>query len=121
MSNILEDVKHKVGPSGDYEYYNTDIMDGINEAFAVLAQLGAGPAKGFKIETGDETWDDFETDIVIQDLVKQYVYLKVRDTFDPPNSSFVLSNMKEKIKEYEWRINVEADPARRALHHEESE
>lgn len=118
MSKILEEIKHEVGPSGDYEYYNVDITNAINEAFAVLYQLGVGPENGFKIESGEETWDDFTTEIPVQSLVKQYVLLKVRDSFDPPNSSFVLSNMKEKIREYEWRLNQECDPARRALRNE---
>jgi hypothetical protein len=35
--------------------------------------------------------------------------MKVKMAFDPPSSSFVLSNMKEACQEYEWRLMVAMD------------
>lgn len=110
MSSILTDVKHKIGPSGDYEYFDIDIVDAINEAFAVLTQIGAGPDDGFQITSDEEEWDSYTTDIVLQSLVRKYVYKKVQITFDPPNNSSHLDAIKQQIAELEWRISVHVDP-----------
>lgn len=107
MSSILNDVKHKIGPSEAYDYFDRDIIDAINTAFGILTQLGVGPSEGFKIEDSSTEWSDFVTDTVIADLVSTYVYIKVRLVFDPPNSSFVLSSLKEQAQELEQRINME--------------
>lgn len=112
MSSILNDVKHKIGPSGDYDYYDLDIIDAINTAFGTLSQLGVGPSTGFKIESDAEEWGDFTSNLIILDLVKTYVYQKVRLIFDPPNSSFVISAIQDNLKELEFRMNVEVDPGK---------
>lgn len=109
--SILNDVKHKIGPSGDYDYYDLDIMDAINSAFGTLNQLGVGPAAGFSI-TGDvEDWTDFSNDTTVLNLTKDYVYKKVRLIFDPPNGS-ILSEFREQMKELEFRLNVQCDPGK---------
>lgn len=108
MSSILNDVKHKIGPSEEYDYYDLDIIDAINEAFAVLNQHGAG-TENFRISDSTAKWDDFTTDPLIQNLVQTYVYQKVRVIFDPPNSSFVLSNIMDQLREKEYRIATEVN------------
>jgi hypothetical protein len=40
----------------------------------------------------------------ILNLVKTYMFLKVRFLFDPPTTSYHLSAMKDQISEYEWRL-----------------
>lgn len=110
MSSILQDVKHKIGPSGDYKYYDKDIIDAINAAFGILSQIGVGPDSGMKINDVTDEWEDFFTDTVTIDLVQTYVYQKVRLIFDPPNSSFVLSAIQEHLKELVWRLSVQNDP-----------
>lgn len=107
--SILNDVKHKIGPSGDYDYYDLDIMDAINSAFGTLTQLGVGPAAGYRIEGDTEEWTDYATDITVLNLVKDYVYKKVRLIFDPPNGS-ILTEFKDQIKELEFRLSVQVDP-----------
>lgn len=74
-------------------------------------QLGVGPTNGFKIESAEETWDDYVPAGPVQDQVKLYVYAKVRIAFDPPASSFVMTGLQDQIKEAEWRLNVAVDPA----------
>lgn len=110
MSSILQDIKHKIGPSEEYDYYDMDIIDAINTGFGVLTQLGVGPKTGFSITGASEEWESFTTDKLKLDLVKTYIYQKVRLIFDPPNSSFVLSAINEQLRELEWRLNVASDP-----------
>lgn len=109
MSSILRDVKHKIGPSEDYDYFDTDIIDAINSAFGILFQLGVGPEDGFRISDEQDEWEDFDTNTTTLNLVKDYIYKKVRITFDPPSSSFVLTSLESQIKELEWRLNVHVE------------
>lgn len=114
MDSILLDIKEKIGPSADYEAFDTDIVDAINTAFGVLTQLGVGPEDGFFISDDSATWTDFSSDTVVIGLVKTYIYNKVRLIFDPPINSFVLSAMEKQNEELEWRLNVQVDPGKEA-------
>jgi len=109
---ILEDVKKMIGPSEIYDHFETDLIIHINSVFNILQQMGVGPEKGFSIAAGDDkTWDDYisgiEDDNIFQ-MVKSYMYLKVRMQFDPPTGS-VLTCFQEQIKEYEWRLNAASE------------
>lgn len=113
MSNvILSDIKKMIGPSEIYDQFNTDLVIDINSVFTILQQMGVGPKAGFAITVdGDETWSDFIEGIEesnIFQMVKSYIYLKVRMQFDPPTGS-VATAFQEQIKEYEWRLNVAAE------------
>lgn len=111
--NILNSVKLALG--GGLVSYSDDAFDNqlllhINSTFLVLNQLGVGPSNLFMADA-TTSWSDFlvgaSTDL---NLVKSYMYLRVRLLFDPPSSSFVLDSMKEQIKEFEFRLNVHVDP-----------
>lgn len=111
MSVILTDIKKMIGPSEIYDQFNKDLIIHINSVFTILQQLGVGPKTGFSISSGDETWDDFIEGIEdsnIFQMVKSYMYLKVRMQFDPPTGS-VASSFQEQIKEYESRLNYAAE------------
>lgn len=109
MDSILDSVKKNLGIPAEYTVFDPDIIMHINSAFFVLSQLGVGPEKGFSISSKDDTWDSYITKDENLEAVKTYVYLKVRITFDPPSSSFVLTSMENQIKELEWRLNVAVD------------
>ena len=108
MANILNSVKLFLGIRPEYEEFNKQILMFINAVFNILNQLGVGPEKGF-IADGNSTWSDFIDDSEKLEMVKPYVYLKVRLMFDPPTMSYVLDSMSKQINEYEWRLNVQAD------------
>ena len=77
----------------------------INTAFSILHQFGVGPKDGIEVDS-TTTWGS-----VIKkprlNMVKNYVYTKVKLLFNPPNNSFTLNEMKEELREMEWRINSE--------------
>ena len=111
MSVILTDVKKMIGPSEIYDQFDKDLIIHINSVFTILQQLGVGPKAGFALEDGSEEWTDFDPEIEqsnIFQMVKSYMYLKVRMQFDPPTGS-VASASQEQIKEYEWRLSVAPD------------
>lgn len=109
--SILTSIKKLLGIDDAYPHFDADLIIHINSVFATLSQLGVGPVGGFAIQGEDETWSDYIGDnINLFAGVKSYMYLKVRLLFDPPISSAVMEAIKEQIREYEFRLFVEADP-----------
>ena len=104
--SILISIKQMLGPGAEHEHFDPEITMHINSVFTTLTQLGVGPSKGFFITDRTAVWSDFISDIEKLHAVKTYVYLKVRLVFDPPSSSAVIAEIKEQIKELEWRLNV---------------
>lgn len=110
MESILTSVKKMLGIVEEYEHFDADLIMHINSVFSILNQLGVGPSEGFFISDKAAAWTDFIGDSQKLELVKSYVYMKVRLIFDPPQSSAVMESMKNIISELEWRINVTVDP-----------
>lgn len=112
--SILLTIQERLG--GYYNGYGTDfdqdIITAINTVLSVLNQLGVGPEEGFRITGPDETWDQFLTNSNQGQLemVKDYIFLRVKVIFDPPTVGGVLNAYKEQIDELTWRINVAVDP-----------
>lgn len=102
---ILTSVKKWIGPSVDYDYFDSDLLMNINSYFAVMTQCGIGPSAGFHV-TEDSKWDDFVEAGPTLEMAKQYVQLRTRLTFDPPTSSFVIELLKENAREMEWRMYI---------------
>ena len=110
--SILTSVKKMLGIVEDYEQFDPDIIMHINSVFSILNQLGVGPKNGFIIEDKNSKWNEFIQDEKTLQLVKTYMFMKVKMMFDPPLSSAVIECYKLQISEYEWRLNVEADTDR---------
>jgi hypothetical protein len=108
--SIFDSIKALLGPDASYDVFDSDIMIYINTALSVLTQLGIGPVEGFMITGSGETWGEFINNDKTLNMVKTYVYMKVKIAFDPPVNSSVLSAYQEACKEYEWRLNVTVDP-----------
>lgn len=109
MDSILNSIKKLIGIHEDDESFDVDIIMHINSVFTVLNQLGVGPSNGFKIVDKEDTWDDYLSDENKIELVKSYMYLKIKLIFDPPASSAVIESINNQINEFEWRLNVESE------------
>lgn len=121
MDSILLTIKKMIGPSADYDVFDTDLLVHINSTIGTLDQVGFHLSTPFVVTSEEETWDDYfaavkhpddghdDFDDMTMRTVIDYIYLKVRMLFDPPTSSFVLEAMKEQSKELEWRISVMHD------------
>lgn len=110
MESILTSIKKLLGIPEEYTHFDDDLIIHINSVFMVLNQIGVGPAEGFYIEDDSTTWDKYLTDPAKLQMVKTYIYLKVRMLFDPPANGTVMNSMKEHINEFEWRLNIAVDP-----------
>lgn len=109
MESILTSIKKMLGISEEQTAFDTDITIHINNALSILTQLGVGPEDGFFISDSSAVWTDFIGSVKNLEMVKVYVYLKVRSVFDPPQSSAAMDAIKTSISELEWRINSIVD------------
>lgn len=107
--SILENIKQLLGGLDGCDQFDTDIIIHINTALSILTQLGVGPKTGFAIRDKTAVWADFIPEDMGVEMIKTYVFMKVKLVFDPPLNATVLNSMKESVKEYEWRINVAVD------------
>lgn len=108
--NILSTIKQRLGVSKDTVEFDLDILDAINTAFAVLHQIGIGPAEGFVCDE-KSLWSSFLSDNnTVLSMAKTYVYEKTKLQFDPPGQpSALLSSLEEQTKEHLFRLNVYAE------------
>jgi hypothetical protein len=111
MSSILNDIKKLFGLPENDTSFDTDLVININSVFTILKQLGVGPDEGFKITGADEEWSEYLPEGEQLELVKTYIYLRVKLMFDISTmTSPLIDIVKNQISEYEWRLNVAADP-----------
>jgi hypothetical protein len=106
--SILDSTKKLLGIAEDYDVFDIDIKIHINSVFSTLLQLGIGPTEGFMIEDDSETWAQYLEDKLYLNQVKSYMYLRVRNLFDPPTTSFAIEAFKAQISELEWRLSLYA-------------
>ena len=108
-TSILQSTKKILGLATEDTSFDLDVATHINSAFSTLTDLGLGSTSGFVIDdSGDETWDEFIAGLSPVQLsrVKTFVYLSVRLHFDPPQTSYALTALKEQITEHEWRLSA---------------
>lgn len=107
--SILNSIKKLLNISKEDKSFDTDIIIHINSVINMLLQLGVGPKEGFRIKDETETWKDYISEDDNIDYIKTYIYLKVKNLFDPPLNSSVLEANKQMASELEWRLNIECD------------
>ncbi len=108
--SILTSVKKMLGIAPEYTHFDADIIMHINSVFSILTQLGVGAPGGFAITGAEDQWSSFIGDDSRIEMIKSYMYHKVRLLFDPPTNSAVIEAMSRSISEFEFRINVAVDP-----------
>lgn len=107
--SILNTIKRLLGLEEDYPAFDTDVIVNINTYLGVLNQLGVGK-EGFAIEDDTATWADFLEDSPVPLAeAKTYVYLRVRQAFDPPASGVLMSAIDKQIEELGWRMTSKVE------------
>lgn len=112
IDSILLSVK-KIGFLGaSYTAFDDNITMFINSMLQILYQNGIGK-NGFRVTSEADTWTDFlgeEQASELQAMATEYVGIRVRLVFDPPQSSALYQALKEEARELEWRLNVQIEP-----------
>lgn len=109
MDSILISIKKLLGITEEDTSFDTDIVIHINSVFSELTQIGFGPKEGYFITGKDNLWSEVIQDKKTLEMIKTYIYLKVKIIFDPPLSSSTLETYKQEVQRYEWRINSEVE------------
>ena len=113
--SILYSVKKQLGGFDPTEEspFDADIIMQINGVFGVLQQLGVGPEDGFSISDETAVWTDFIGEDKVLNMVKPYMYAKVKLGFDlAATPSSVITALQNLVNEYEFRMNVRVDPGK---------
>ena len=100
--SILLTVKKLLGLDEDFPAFDEDLIVHINSVFFIMHQMGIG--KMFRITGVDELWSEYLDNRLDLELVKTYVYAKVKMAFDPPTTGALKEALQELIKESEWRL-----------------
>lgn len=108
--SILTTIKKLLGIAEEYEHFDADLIIHINTFLTRLYQVGVGK-KNFRIIDKTATWGDFLGDDEIKlQQAKEYVYIRTKMIFDPPQSGAANEAFKEAMRELEWLLFVDADP-----------
>lgn len=102
--SILNGTKRALSLDPEYKVFDPDIMMHINSVFMTLNQLGVGPTGGYEITDEHDAWSTYLGGDPNLNVVKSYMYLRVRLMFDPPATSFTLDAFKEQVQQLEWRL-----------------
>lgn len=102
---ILSSVKELLGISYEDESFDFEILMHINTTLAILFQMGVEEAGDTPVIDLTTTWRELFGDRTDLEMVKTYIYFKVKSMFDPPTNSAGLESLNRVMKEFEWRIN----------------
>lgn len=103
--SILTSIKKVLGQDESYTAFDDDLILFINGVLADLHQLGIGPLEGFQITGADEEWVQFLSNDMTMNNVKNYVFMRTKLQFDPPESGYAITSFQEQINKAEWRIS----------------
>ena len=109
LNSVLNTTKKLLGLDADDDSFDSDICIGINSAILTLSQLGLEGNEGFIVTDDTQEWSDYLNDNKLLPMVQQYIHLKTKMSFDPPQNSIVCENLKQIITELEWRIRMASE------------
>lgn len=108
--SILDSIKRRLGLSTDYIPFDKELIGFINSAMSILTQYGIGPKKGYQIEALNDTWEDYLGDKVVQrGLAEEYIFLYVKQAWDPTGSDTISNVITERLKELTYRLILQAE------------
>lgn len=111
--SVLTSIKKLLGITEEDTSFDVDILIHIGSVFFILEQLGANVAHIIEWDKSI-TWSSVIPNIELIEIVKSFVYLRVKLLFDPPASSSLVESINRMSNEFEWRISVAVDPPKLA-------
>jgi hypothetical protein len=108
--SILKTLKPILNVEVDDPTYDLDIIVAANSVFSTLNQIGIGPDPGFMITDDTETWTDYfngdsNLDPMQLNMVKTYMYFRIKLIFDPPETSYHIAAIEKQQVELEYRLS----------------
>lgn len=107
MTTILEDIKIALGVVPSNLGFDSELLLSINSAKSQLVQLGLDEFTLISIDQ-NTTWPIFDN-LTIDSIVKQYMVLKTKESFDPIPSETIAKSMSSIMTILEGRISHELE------------
>lgn len=109
MDSILGTIKTALAISLDETSFDAELCIHINSVINALAQIGIGPKTGFLVTGSVQSWDDYIQNDLTKQMVKSYMFMKIKVLFDPPQSGATMEAYNKQIAEYEWRLQTQKE------------
>lgn len=107
-NSIFKSTKKILGLPVDDPAFDLTIITHINSTLQIASELGIGPEE-FHIEDETPVWADLGVTQDVLNLLRNYVFLKVKMLFDPPTMGFLIDANNRQIAEHEWRLARKAE------------
>lgn len=107
--SILETIRTYCGLPAEDDCFDGEFLILTNGVIFELEQLGVNP-NGFVLSTKDQLWKDYIGTREDLEVVKSYICISVRLTFDPPGNSFLITALQQQLEKYAWRIREHMEP-----------
>jgi len=104
-----------IGPNDSS--FDGQVLSFVNAALSDLVDFGVGPSAGLVITGDTEVWADLDESLSDTERIKNWIYLKVRLFWDPPQTSFLLEAHTKQLDEAMWRIINKKDGERYVATH----
>jgi hypothetical protein len=101
--SILLSTKTVMKVNPQETHFDEELLMYINNALSQLGQLGVGDGS-LQISDSTAVWADVDAADAQLGMVKQYVFLKVKEQFDAPATGFHLEAANRQLQELTWRI-----------------
>lgn len=109
MESILTETKKIVGMAEEYTAFDVDMILFINSALSTAELAGAGLTTKISISSKEDTWEELGLDENNLSMLKNYVYLKAKLMFDPPQTSFAIEAIERQIEGFEYKMRTNAE------------
>lgn len=110
--SVLNSTKKLLGIMPEEKDFDQDIIVAINASIFTLSQLGLNTRDGTTVYDETTTFSDlFEDNVSSLDVeaIRQYIYIKTRIAFDPPQINALAEMFKAQKNELEWRLRLSAE------------
>ena len=107
--SVLQSVKRLCNVDEGNDEFDSELLIYINSVLTVLRQIGV-ETKMMMVDSDHVAWSDLIPTGKDLATIVPYVGLRVQKLFDPSASGGISEARDQMIAEYEWRIQLEADP-----------
>lgn len=101
--SILVSTKAVLQLNQEETYFDAELLQYINAAIDHLFDLGVGSGD-VVVTSSSDLWESLSLPEGRLGMVKQFVFLKTKQLFDPPTTGFHTEATEKQIRELEWRI-----------------
>ena len=103
--SVLNTIKKCLDIDPDNKDFDTDILLHINSVLTIMKRLGIIPKTSKRISDDSVTWSQFIPDdsLDVEDI-KDYIFLRVKLIFDPPQNQKHIDVLIDAYKEIEFGL-----------------